>query len=91
MTSDMILRSSAAALYLKLLIDIWRYYNKRAEIDVPGLFYAVAAVVLGFIIAVLVELAQGNPMTPQSLAMCVLSGIVSAAQAIGVTEIQKRV
>jgi membrane-associated HD superfamily phosphohydrolase len=91
MTSDMILRSSAAALYLKLLIDIWRYYNKRNEIDVPGLFYAVASVALGFILAVLVELAQGAIMTPQSLAYCFLSGIVSAAQAIGVTEIQKRV
>jgi membrane-associated HD superfamily phosphohydrolase len=91
MPTDFILRSSAAALYLKLIIDIWRYYNKRANIVLPGWFTAMMAVIMGVILSMLLSIANGTLMTPQTLSEAILSGILSAAQAIGVTEMQKKV
>lgn len=90
MTSDMILQSSAAALYCKVLVDIWRYYNKTSQHDIPGWFYAGAAIVVGVIVSVLLSVAQNTELTPSTLASCILTGILAAAQAIGVTELQKR-
>lgn len=90
MTSDLILQSSAAALYCKVLVDIWRYYNRSAQHDIPGWFYAILSVIIGVLVSTLLSISQQIEMTPSTLASCVLTGIIAAAQAIGVTELQKR-
>jgi hypothetical protein len=87
---EMMIQTSATALYCKVLIDIWRYYNRSAQYDIPGWFYSFASVIMGVIVSVILEIADGRIMTMQSVALCILNGILAAAQAIGVTELQKR-
>lgn len=85
-----VLQSSAAALYVKLIIDVWRYYNKSNDLTLPGWFWATATLALGVAFAGFINLADGGPFTGASVAQIVLNGVLAAAQAIGVTEMQKR-
>jgi hypothetical protein len=87
---DNVLESSAAALYVKVLIDVWRYYNKSQNHDAPGWFWAVATITLGIVFSMLIGLASNETFTNSAIAQVILNGVLASAQAIGVTELQKR-
>lgn len=91
MTTQTITDSMAASMIVKIIIDLFKYYNVRNGNVTPSWVWPIAAVLLGFIAAGLLFLAAGGILTVQSSAQQIIIGILAAGQAIGVTELQKRV
>jgi hypothetical protein len=88
--TDLITQSMAIAMLSKVLIDIWKYYIKSNPIELPSWIYPVLSVLVSIGIAVLMTVSNGIELTAQVIAQQILVGILSAGQAIGVTELQKR-
>ena len=91
MTTQTITDSMAAAIIVKIIIDLFKYYNVKNGNTTPSWVWPIAAVLLGCVSAGLLFLANNGVLTVQSSAQQIIIGILAAGQAIGVTELQKRV
>jgi hypothetical protein len=91
MNTQMITDSMAAAMIAKIIIDLFRYYNVKNGNTTPSWVWPPVAVLLGCAASGLLFVAAGGVLTVQSSAQQIIIGILAAGQAIGVTELQKRV
>ena len=91
MNTQIITDSMAAAMIVKIIIDLFKYYNVKNGNTTPSWVWPIAAVLLGCVSAGLLFLANGGALSVQSSAQQIIIGILAAGQAIGVTELQKRV
>lgn len=76
---------------VKIVVDLFKYYNVKNGNGTPSWVWPIAAVLLGVVVAGLVYVANGGVLSVQSTAQLVIVGIIAAGQAIGVTELQKKV
>ena len=91
MNTQVITDSMAAAMIAKIIIDLFKYDNVKNGNTTPSWVWPIASVVLGCSAALLLFVANGGALTVQSSAQQIVIGILAAGQAIGVTELQKRV
>jgi len=91
MTTQTITDSMAAAMIVKIIIDLFKYYNVRNGNTTPSWVWPIAAVLLWCAASWLLFVAAGGVTTVQTSAQQIIVGILAAGQAIGVTELQKRV
>lgn len=91
MNTQILTDSMAAAMIVKIIIDLFKYYNVRNGNSTPPWVWPIAAVLLGCVSAGLLFVASGGVLSVQSSAQQIIIGILAAGQAIGVTELQKRV
>jgi len=91
MNADIITNSLAAAIVVKTIIDIVRLYVKSTDTTVPNFVWPIGAIFTGILVCGCLWIANGYLPSTQSIAQWVISGILAAGQAMGVTELQKRV
>lgn len=85
--NDIITEAMAITTLTKILVDM----TKMAVPDLPKWLGPVGALVYAIVIGQLMILASGVVLTPQGVSMSILSAILAAGAAVGVTELQKRV
>jgi len=90
MNMDIITQSMASAMVVKIVIDIFRYFCKIQQVDYPAWTFPILSIFLGVAVSALMAIADGQFVTLQACAQFVISGVLAAGQAIGVTELQKR-
>lgn len=83
--TDILTQALAAGTICKALVDMLRQAH-----PIPGWLTPPLALAFGILASFLLLLANGHPLTAQSLAQAVLAGVLAAASAVGVTELQKR-
>jgi hypothetical protein len=84
---SLITQAMAITTISKILVDMTRLGFPTLPKWVPPL----AALVYSIVIAQLLLVASGADLTRADIAQSILSGILAAGTAIGVTELQKRV
>ena len=91
MNTQTITDSMTAAMIAKIIIDLFKYYNAKNGNKTPGWAWPIASVIVGCAATFLLFVANGGILNIQSSAQQIILGIFAAGQAIGVTELQKRV
>lgn len=84
-SGGIILIASAAAMFVKVLIDAI-----RMAVDMPRWLPPLLALSGGILLVLVLFVANAVPLTPQSSAQAVLGGLLAGGMAIGVTEVGVR-
>lgn len=82
-----ITQAMAVTTLAKVLVDL----TKMAFPDAAKWLFPVLAMVYSTLIGILMMLSSNVPLDSASIAQAILSAILAAGAAIGVTELQKRV
>jgi len=82
---DIIQQALASATLTKILVDLVRQTSKF-----EGYIFPLLAVLFGISTSILMTLSAGIVLDVQILSKSIVSGILAAGGAIGVTELQKR-
>lgn len=90
MSIDIVTQSMASSMIVKVIIDIFKFYHNENQNYIPKYIYPIMAIAFGIVSSSLLSLANGTPFSWQNVAQNIISGILAAGQAIGVTELQKR-
>lgn len=86
MQQEIIILALAATTIVKALVDMSRLAFNAPPRWLSPLF----ALVVGILVSFLLRLANGEVITSAIAAQCVLAGLLAAASAVGVTELQKK-
>lgn len=85
-TTSILVLAAAGTTFAKVLVDL----VKMAAPAAPGWSLPLLALLFGVGVVALLMLANGQPLTQASAATVILSGILSAGSAVGVTELGRR-
>lgn len=85
--NDLMTETMAITTVVKILVDM----TQLGMPTMPKWFKPLSAVIYGIVVGQLFLLSNGDEVTRQAIATSILSGVLSAGAAIGVTELQKRV
>lgn len=83
--NNIIVLSAAATTFAKVAVDLAR----MGKPDLPRWLLPLLAIAAAIGALLLLMVAEGQIITPQLGAQAVLAGILAAASAVGVTELQK--
>lgn len=86
MNQDIIILALAATTFTKVFVDMIRLAFNAPPRWLSPLF----AVVVGVAVSFLLRTANADPITGPVAAQCILAGMLAAASAVGVTELQKK-
>lgn len=85
--NSILVLSAAGTTFAKLLVDLARLGVPNA----PSWLWPLLAALFGVGVVLLLMLANDVALTQQAVAQGILAGVLSAAGAVGITEVQKRV
>lgn len=85
--NSILVLSAAGTTFAKLLVDLVRLGVPHA----PSWVWPLAAALFGISVVLLLMVANDVALTQRAVAQGVLAGVLSAAGAVGITEVQKRV
>lgn len=84
---DELIQVGAITSLVKLGVDL---IKKAAPNDLRTWVLPLAAILLGILFAFLLSVRDGQVMTPSSVAGIIISGVLAAGGAVGLTEVHKR-
>ena len=84
--NSILVLSAAGTTFAKFLVDLVRLGVPNA----PSWVWPLCAALFGVGVVMLLMMANNVALTQQAIAQGVLAGVLSAAGAVGLTEVQKR-
>ena len=85
--NDLMTEAMAITTIVKILVDM----VQLGMPTMPKWVKPLSALVFGIVVGQLFLLSNGDELTRQAIATSILTGVLAAGAAIGITELQKRV